>query len=279
MLNNKIKLPFRLGTTSYIIPQDILPNVRYLAGLVDDVELVLFEVDDGQNNLPTPVVIDTLARLARDSGLSYTVHLPLDLRLGAEGEAQHVSLEKAKKVIERTRPLSPWAYVVHLDGHEARHYTNPEDLLAWQDQAVRALELVAGWAGSLELLAVENLESYPPDFNFPVLERIPVSVCLDIGHLWRDGHDPLVWMQTFLPRARVIHLHGIGERDHQSLALMQPGQVDALFGHLLLKGYAGVLTLEIFSEPDLMTSLRTIKESLERVRANPLGDRAAGDVT
>ena len=39
-------LPFRLGTTSYIIPDDILPNVRYLAGKVKDIELVLFDIDE-----------------------------------------------------------------------------------------------------------------------------------------------------------------------------------------------------------------------------------------
>ncbi len=46
---------FRIGTTSYIIPDDIIPpNVRYLGGKTDDIELVLFEVDDGPSNLLTP---------------------------------------------------------------------------------------------------------------------------------------------------------------------------------------------------------------------------------
>ena len=49
--------PFRLGTTSYIIPADILPNARYLAGKIRDIELILFEVDDGPNNLPSTEVI------------------------------------------------------------------------------------------------------------------------------------------------------------------------------------------------------------------------------
>ena len=56
--------PFRLGTTSYIIPDDILPNARYLAGKVRDIELILFEVDDGPNNLPAPEVIDELSQIA-----------------------------------------------------------------------------------------------------------------------------------------------------------------------------------------------------------------------
>ena len=50
-LKNFPALPFRLGTTSYIIPADILPNVRYLADKVDDIELVLFEADDYSNPL------------------------------------------------------------------------------------------------------------------------------------------------------------------------------------------------------------------------------------
>jgi hypothetical protein len=37
---------FRIGTTSYIIPAGIVPNVAYLAPQVDDVELVMFETDE-----------------------------------------------------------------------------------------------------------------------------------------------------------------------------------------------------------------------------------------
>ena len=73
--------PFRLGTSSYIIPADILPNAHYLAGKVKDIELILFEVDDGPNNLPSPEVIEELEQIAREQDLTYTVHLPLDLKL------------------------------------------------------------------------------------------------------------------------------------------------------------------------------------------------------
>ena len=76
--------PFRIGTTSYIIPDEIIPNVRYLAGLVDDIELVLFEVDDGPNNLPDAAAIKELQSLAARHQLTYTVHLPLDLQLAGE---------------------------------------------------------------------------------------------------------------------------------------------------------------------------------------------------
>jgi len=260
--------PFRLGTTSYILPDDILPNVRYLAGRVQDVELVLFEVDDGRNNLPSGEVVAELAALAEAHALTYTVHLPLDLRLGAGGDLGHVSLAKAKAVIERTRPLNPWAYVLHLDGRELLAARDSADrarrAAEWQDQAVRALEVVAGWAGGPERLAVENLERYPLDTWTPVLERMPAARCVDIGHLWLDQQDPVPYLRSALPRTRVIHLHGVGQRDHQSLALMAPDSLDRVLAVLLAEAYAGVVTLEIFSQADLEGSVAALNASLGR---------------
>jgi sugar phosphate isomerase/epimerase len=130
----------------------------------------------------------------------------------------------------------------------------------WQHQSVRALEIVSAWAGGAGKLAVENLETYPLDFIQPVLERIPVSRCVDIGHLWLDGHDPIPYLQAALPRTRVIHLHGIAERDHRSLAFMPREKVRAIWEELIRLNYQGVLTLEIFSEQDFLSSLGMIEE-------------------
>ncbi len=261
-------LPFRLGTSSYIIPADILPNAHYLGGKVRDIELILFEVDDEQNNLPSPEVIDELIQLAALYDLTYTVHLPLDLKLGADGSEQDISLVKAHKVIELTKRLNPWAYVLHLEGKEVRDSKDSAVLSHWQDQAVRALEIVSEWVGSPEKLAVENLEHYPPDFIQPVLDRIPVSRCVDIGHLWLDGVPVMPYLQKALPRTRVIHMHGIGERDHSSISHVNPQELDEVF-RTLIKDYRGVLTLEIFSEPDFLSSIEAIKQSLKRIEVNP----------
>ena len=251
--------PFRLGTTSYIIPDDILPNARYLAGKVRDIELILFEVDDGPNNLPSPQVIDELSVIAQHNDLTYTVHLPLDLKLGEDGSERDQSLVKAKRVIDCTGALDPWAYVLHLDGRSVRTSTDTESIQRWQEQSVRALEIVSEWAGSAEKLAVENLESYPLDFIQPVLDRIPVSRCVDVGHLWLDQHDPIPYLQAALARTRVIHIHGIAERDHRSLAFMPQERVRPVFQELLRLNYEGVLTLEVFSEEDFKSSLDAIE--------------------
>ena len=251
-------LPFRLGTTSYIIPDDILPNARYLADKVRDIELILFEVDDGPNNLPSTKVIDALLQIAQQHDLTYTVHLPLDLKLGDDGSEYDESLVKAKRVMECTRGLDPWAYVLHLDGRAVRISTDKDLIKRWQDQSVRALEIVSEWAGAVEKLAVENLETYPLDFIQPVLDCIPVSRCVDVGHLWLDGHDPIPYLEAALPRTRVIHMHGIAERDHRSLIFMPQEKVRAVWNELIRVNYTGVMTLEIFSEEDFLSSIDVI---------------------
>ncbi|MEN6510133.1 MAG: cobamide remodeling phosphodiesterase CbiR [Smithella sp.] len=246
--------PFRLGTTSYIIPADIVPNVRYLAGKVQDVELVLFDVDDGMNNLPSKEEIDELRRIGSDDDLTYTVHLPLDLQL-----ADDSFMDKARKVIDCTGRLDPWAYVLHLDGKSVRHGASSEVMRYWLEQAVRSLEIVGEYAGGVEKLAVENLEGYPLDFYEPVLKQIAVSRTVDVGHLWLEGHDAGAYLHRALPRTRVIHIHGIDGRDHRSLANVSQEKLQAVLNELVCTGYRGVLTVEVFSEEDFLTSCAAIQ--------------------
>jgi sugar phosphate isomerase/epimerase len=257
-------VPFRLGTTSYILPADLVANARFLCDKVRDMELVLFDLDDGQSNLPSPETVAALGRLADASGMTFTVHLPLDLCLGSGGEVDHPSMVKARKVIACTRALEPFAYIAHLDGRQVRAGGGQ---VQWQAQAARALEIVAGWAGGPARLAVENLERYPLDFILPVVERVPVSRCVDVGHLWLDGHDPLPYLRAALPRTRVVHLHGVGERGHVSLAHTAEEKLDPVVQLMLCEDYAGVLTLEVFGQEDYRSSAAALERSLGRCAA------------
>lgn len=256
--------PFRLGTTSYIVPDDILPNVRWLAGKVQDVELVLFEVDDGASNLPDQSVLSELTRLAQQHGLSYTVHLPLDIRLGDNGETGHVSMLKARRVIECTRDLNPFAYVLHLDGSQLKNSVGTPQYDCWVNQSLQALSLLAEWAGSAERLAVENLEHYPFSFWDPIFERSAVSRCLDVGHLWLDGIDAVSILKEHLPRTRVVHLHGIDGRDHKSLAAVPLEKIGHVLDILCDKEFCGVVTLEVFNQADFESSMDVLKKARER---------------
>ena len=263
--NNWPKLPFRLGTTSYIIPDEILPNVHFLADKMEDIELVLFEVegDEPYSNIPNETLIKDLKQIAAKHDLSYTVHLPLDLRLGDRAESDHPSVLKAQKVIRNTKNLQPWSYIVHLDGKNYLQDPTPANYQKTIDNACKALEIIGREVNqNYHLLSVENLEKYPREFIFPVFERLPVSQCVDIGHLWLDNIETTAYLQETLPRTRVVHLHGIGTRDHQSLKHTNLQKVKQVWG-LLCRGFQGVVTLEIFNQQDLKSSLEVLSALME----------------
>lgn len=276
-------LPFRVGTTSYIVPDDLLPNAEFLAPQVQDMQMVLFDVPDGPSNLPSPAAIAALAALGKARDLTYTVHLIHDLRLYDEDRTLSLVLAKAQQVIDLTLPLAPPAWVCHLDGRSVRHLhpgtpdLSPHDSREWAKwvtETAAALEQVCAWAGNGYRVAVENLEGYAPDFVVPVVARTAAGRCLDVGHLWLDGVDPLPHLDAALSRLRVLHLHGVDPQrktDHCSLAYADPAQLDAVLGRLLAAGYDGVVCLEVFEQEDFHSSLAALAAAIGRQR----GERTA----
>ena len=248
-------LPFRLGSTSYVYPADILPNVRRLAPIVDDVELVLFEVDEG-NNLPSASAVAELSGIAMDNNLSYTVHLPLDLRLAASDlRCRHDSIDKARRTIAATRGLEPWAYVVHLDGADLGDGADEDLLSSWRERAAESVWLVGAEAGDIRLLALENLESYHPKAFLPVAAELGASLCIDVGHFVKAGLKGTELLDSHLDRTRVVHLHGLqGGRDHKGLDQLPDGLLSRVVERLLTHDYHGVVTIEVFSEDSFFPS-------------------------
>jgi sugar phosphate isomerase/epimerase len=246
--------PYRLGATSYVWSADIVSNVRQLGPLVDDVEFVLFEVD-GHSNLPDASARAELELLAQLHELTYTIHLPADL-----GLAHLISLELARRVIACTRELAPLAYVLHLDGRPVEADPDPGTLGGWQDDALRILEEVAKMAGGAAQLCVENLENYSPEHFLPLLDLLPVGLCVDVGHLWLTGRDPVAFLEEHLARTRVVHLHGVAEYDHMSLAHRDAKPVEPVLNLLSETSFEGVVTLEVFGQEDFFSSRDLVVE-------------------
>lgn len=249
-----MKRRFRLGSTSYVYPDDILPNVRKLAPIVDDVELVLFEVDEYGTNLPDSATVGELNTLARDHDLTYTVHLPLD-RNGSTDR----SLDKIRRACDATRALDPFAYVLHLDGRMLQGTLTPELVARWETETARALDQILAHVDASRL-CVENLEAWSPEYlTRPVADK-NLMRCVDVGHLWRQGGDPIRHLNEHITRTRVVHLHGIHTRDHQSLAHQPRTQVASVLNLLADHGFAGVVTLEVFNLDDFLSSKQVIEE-------------------
>ena len=267
-----LHLPFRVGTTSYIVEDDLLPNARFLSPVVQDMQLVLFDVAGGPSNLPTPATVQALAAHGRAHDLSYTVHLIHDLKLDPGAAPPGPALRMAQQVVDLTRSLHPWAYVAHLDGRAlAGGPVEAAQLAAWQAQAAAAVEHVAAWLPTSAHLAIENLEGFAPELVTPVAARTGAGRCLDVGHLWLDGHAAVPALHAALPRLRVVHLHAVAGRDHASLQHAAPAALDALLDVLLAARFGGVVTLEVFGESDFWSSLDALHASIARLRATRKG--------
>ncbi len=256
----------RLGAPSYLIPADLLANVDFIIGLdagISDIQLLLFESDEYGTNFPAPAVIRELTQRAADHNLSYSVHLPLDLALSNAKDRQR-SEAIMRRAIESTRALDPIGYTLHLDGSllappwgACSHM--PMSLLEWRSAAADLLGRATEWCGAAERLCVENLEGWDPAAFEPLLVQTGVSRTADIGHLWVTGCDPVVTLKSWQSATRLVHLHGVGERDHQSLLRMDRNVVKAVTQYLAGE-FDGVVTLEIFE-------ITAFRESLDLVRA------------
>ena len=252
------KHPFRLGVTSYVYPADILTNIRALAAVADDIELVFFESPEW-SNLPTAAEVEAWRDLASDHDLTYTVHFPIDQALGSPDPAEREAfLDVTGRLIQCCRPLQPHGWILHLEGIAPD--APPQRIQAWQEDLAPLLRRFAGMVDDPSRVCVENL-GYPFEWCEPLLAEFPFSICLDFGHLWQTGADWRAHVTRWLPRTRIIHLYGTDltprhySLDKAPVALVR----EALQS---IGTYDGVLTLETFGVEDTATSLTRLAQCL-----------------
>lgn len=259
----KALFPFRLGTTSYIIPADILPNIRYLAGKVDDVQLILFE-SDAISNLPPPAVIRELATIGRGENLTYTVHFPLDVWLGATDEAARLqSVDKCRRIMDLCRRLDVRTYALHLAPAEPddRGELPAADMDGWLKACGTSLGTLCAELESPRQLCVETL-AYRYDVLDELLEAHDLGVCLDIGHLLLGGRDVETHLAKYAARLHLMHIHGVRDgRDHQSLRHLDSSLLAAAVRQMSdLAVQPRVMTVEVFCEADFKESMEVLIE-------------------
>jgi sugar phosphate isomerase/epimerase len=258
MVELKNRFPFRLGTTSYVIPGDLVENARWLAPRVDDMELVLFELDD-VSNFPDPETVDTLKAIADEASFSYTVHFPGDIYLGAADESERTrSIQKCLSVYEMMQPLDPFAYVLHFHG-DRRGEMPSEDIRRWRKHLDASIGQIldAGLPG--HMICVETLD-YPFGLVEDIVRDHGLSVCLDAGHLLMYGYPVDEYFARYFDRCRVVHLHGMqnGE-DHHDISAIDAHHLALLFEWLRgVKADQCVVTLEMFDREELEMSLSTL---------------------
>ncbi len=225
--------------------------------------------------------IERLAALKAETGVTYTVHLPLwsvepsallaPVRLGA--------VQAIVDCIRATLPLRPEVYVLHATGALAAEFYRmrlPElgrALILRQFQAASGESLRAILAETgipSRQLAIETIE-FPFDLTLELAEMHDLSLCLDTGHVLSGFAGPIDLfdaLERMLPRLAEIHLHDspawtAGEIiygvDHQAL-----GKGDLDLGRLLTRleaaRFAGPLVLEL-TVPEAAASLAVVRRT------------------
>ncbi len=248
---------FRVGATSWVWPQRALENVERLASVVEDVELLLFDVEDPRG-LPAAGELAALAALGESAQLTFTVHTPLDAVLGSEDEAHRaLGVDRVARAITLGRGLSPWGFPVHAYLGEREGGPPPADPEGWRRRLTDSFTQICERTGvPPDRLCVECLD-YDLALAAPVIEALGLSVALDVGHLGRDGRDVEAALERWLPRTRIVQWHGTdpADRDHRSLAHWPRASGVRLVRRLIEASWDGVLTLEVFRPDDLAESL------------------------
>jgi sugar phosphate isomerase/epimerase len=259
-MNLKGKFPFRIGAPSYVIPADILSNVCHLSHKVDDIELVLFESDE-ISALPESSTILELRQIAAQEDLTYTIHLPLDIWLGDSPTSERQkSVCKCIRVIERTAPLAPSGFVLHCE-KKNKDLKTEADEVRWRKNIEKSIEELLLSGIPPEMLCIETLD-YPFQLIEPIITEKKLGICLDIGHVQRHGFPLEEYINRYLEKSHIIHLHGVkAGRDHCEIsAIGQKNLATILRGLNTDRQLDRVVSLENFNAAEFEASLSEMEK-------------------
>lgn len=231
-----------------------------LAPCADDIEIVLYE-SDSTCALPSPETIRQLQALASAHDLTYTVHFPIDRQLGSPDRTERMNhQEQILRIIELTRPLKPFASILHLEGIAPT--ADAAAIKAWQGIISTMLPAITDRVENPAQICLENL-AYPFAWCDVFLERFGLGACLDTGHLELGGGDVAAHFQRYADRISVIHLHGVKDgRDHRPLTALPADRLSRFLNSI--DKFTGVLTLELFEFEAVRLSLNCLAQCLRR---------------
>jgi sugar phosphate isomerase/epimerase len=245
----KQRYPFRLGTTSFIYPADYVTNVQRLAALVDEIELLIFE----SQHLPTGEEIARLADLAYERSISYNVHLPMDVDLtGESADVRRRSIDAVGRAIDRVAPLRPTTQTLHLAFN--RSDRSAPVVCDWQDLAIGSItDLLNICDMPAHNISIETLD-YDPRWLHPIVQKLDLAVCIDVGHVIRYEFDLEQVLDLFADRTTILHLHGVAAgKDHLALTHLNSYQRDTIAA--FLKKFNGSASIEVFDHQRLAASM------------------------
>jgi len=247
--------PFRIGTTSYIYPDHIIPNVKILGPYLDEIELLLLE--SSPDSLPSKNEINHLKVLAKQFGIYYNIHLPTDIFLGdADPSIRQQAVDTIKRIIDLTATLPVTTCTLHLEynlkAYKKNHVNN------WQTLVCQSLNRLLASGIDSKTISIETL-MYPFEWLETIISDYKFSICIDIGHLMLQDIDLETFFNKYGHQTSIIHLHGLkNNHDHVSLASLGNNKIKSIVK--ILKQFTKSVSLEVFAYNDLETSLKFLEK-------------------
>ncbi len=133
-----------------------------------------------------------------------------------------------------------------------------DDIEAWQRRASQSLTEILDSGIEGKRISVETL-AYPFEWIEDVVNQFGLSICLDIGHILAHGYDLRHYLETYLPRTSIIHLHGFHNgSDHLGIDTLPESDFNLIVS--TLHHYHGIVSIEVFSLDELMRSVSILEE-------------------
>ena len=213
--------------------------------------------------------------------LSVSVHLPY-LQLNPASpleEYRRISVDAAIRVINACRGLGVKKFVIHLTSEF-------EDSILFfpiEESAKKSLINIAANQAKKSMsdilketklppavFALENLEVFPFDYLYPIVEELGISICFDMGHWGLNGFMPEDFLKKFnINCIGEMHIQDMTEKrtdlrttvrnEHRPLGsgILNPG---GFFNSLTEnRKFSGPLIIENRSKEDLISSLDYLK--------------------
>ena len=215
------------------------------------------------------------------SPFSVSVHLPY-LQINPASpleEYRQVSVNAIIRVIDACRGLDVKKFVIHLTSEfedsilffpiEEKAKRTLIDIAV--NQAKKSMsDILKETKLPPSVFALENLEVFPFDYLYPIVEELGISVCFDMGHWGLNGFMPEEFLEKFnLNRIGEMHIQDMTEKrsdlrttvrnEHRPLGtgILKP---DEFFNSLIEnRQFAGSLIIENRSKEDLISSLDYLK--------------------
>jgi len=234
----------------------------------------------------SPPAIEKLVALKAETGVSYTLHLPLwSLEPSTlQTPVREGSVQALVDCIRATRPLEPEVYVLHATGALAAEFYRmrlPEIaksliLRQFQGEARESLKTILTKTGlPSRRLAIETVE-FPFELTLELADELDLSMCLDTGHVlvgFSGQIELFDALEQCLPRLAEVHLHdgpwqgpeqkiGYG-KDHQPLG---QGDLDVarFLERLVAANFDGPIIFELSLEGalDSLDVIRSLRPEL-----------------